>query len=118
MLRHEPGAHLGEGGVVLEKDGVEHRAGLRFNRTRFPRWTAEMLALQNSRMTRRILERTLQKSRELDWNDLRYLLLIARGGNLSAAARRAGVNQTTVARRLAVAEEALGARLFDRIEGS
>ncbi len=75
------------------------------------------LTLQNSAMSRQLSKTTLQKSRELDWDDLRYLLLIGRGGNLSAAARRAGVNQTTVARRLAAAETALGARLFDRIEG-
>jgi DNA-binding transcriptional LysR family regulator len=36
---------------------------------------------------------------------------------LAAAARRLGVNQTTVARRLAAAEAALGARLFERRDG-
>jgi DNA-binding transcriptional LysR family regulator len=53
----------------------------------------------------------------MDWNDLRYILTIARAGTLAAAARRLGVNQTTVARRLAAAEAALGARLFERVEG-
>lgn len=54
----------------------------------------------------------------MDWNDLRYVLTIFRAGTLAAAARRLGVNQTTVARRLAAAEAALGTRLFDRLEGT
>lgn len=53
----------------------------------------------------------------MDWNDLRYILTIARAGTLAAAARRLGVNQTTVARRLATAEATLGTRLFERIDG-
>jgi DNA-binding transcriptional LysR family regulator len=53
----------------------------------------------------------------MHWNDLRYVLTISRAGTLAAAARRLGVNQTTVARRLAAAEAALGTRLFDRIDG-
>lgn len=51
---------------------------------------------------------------DMEWSDLRYVLAIARAGTLSAAARRLGVNQTTVSRRLAAAETSLGARLFDR----
>jgi DNA-binding transcriptional LysR family regulator len=53
----------------------------------------------------------------MEWSDLRYVLAIARAGTLSAAARRLGVNQTTVARRLAAAQTSLRARLFDRSEG-
>jgi DNA-binding transcriptional LysR family regulator len=49
-----------------------------------------------------------------DWNDLRYLLAVARGGSTLAAARALGVNQTTVARRLEALEAALGVKLFDR----
>lgn len=49
-----------------------------------------------------------------EWSDLRHFLAIARGGNLSAAARLLKVDQTTVGRRLAVLEQELGARLFDR----
>ena len=54
----------------------------------------------------------------MDWNDLRYVLAVSRAGTLAAAARRLRVNQTTVARRLAAAERVLGARLFERIDGS
>jgi len=53
----------------------------------------------------------------MDWDDLRYLLAAARAGTLAGAARRLGVDQTTVARRIAAAESTLGARLFDRQAG-
>ena len=50
----------------------------------------------------------------LDWNDLRYFLAVARDGSTLAAARRLRVSQTTVARRIAALEEALGFPLFDK----
>jgi len=53
----------------------------------------------------------------LNWNDLRYVLAVARAGSLSKAARTLRVNETTVSRRLAAIEEALGAHVFDRIPG-
>jgi len=52
-----------------------------------------------------------------DWNDLRYLLAIARTGSLAGAARDLGVEHTTVGRRLAALEATLGARLFLRGPG-
>ncbi len=51
----------------------------------------------------------------LDWNDLRHVLETARQGGISGAARVLGVNHATVARRITAAEQALGARLFDRL---
>lgn len=51
---------------------------------------------------------------EVDWNDLQYFLALARTGALSGAARELGVEHTTVGRRLAALETALGARLFTR----
>jgi len=53
----------------------------------------------------------------IDWNDLRYVLAVARHGSLSGAGRRLGVDQTTVGRRIQAAEKALGTRLFDRVDG-
>jgi DNA-binding transcriptional LysR family regulator len=50
----------------------------------------------------------------LDWDDLRFVLAVARGGSALAGARRLGVNQTTVTRRLAHIETAMGASLFER----
>jgi DNA-binding transcriptional LysR family regulator len=49
-----------------------------------------------------------------NWNDLRYLLAVARGQSMAAAARLLGVDDTTVARRLAALQESLGARLCQR----
>jgi DNA-binding transcriptional LysR family regulator len=48
--------------------------------------------------------------RVFDWNDARYFLAIARGRTLSAAGRSLKVQQSTVGRRLAALEDALGAR--------
>lgn len=50
----------------------------------------------------------------LDWNDLRYFLAVSRAGTLVKAARELGVEHTTVSRRLAALERALGTRLFIR----
>jgi len=55
---------------------------------------------------------------DVDWSDLRIVLGLARFGTLAEAARRLGVDPTTVARRVAKAEATLGVRLFDRVEGN
>src|SRR4051794_21590558 len=49
----------------------------------------------------------------MDWDDLRFVLAVARTGSALRAARVLGVNQTTVMRRLARIEADLGADLFD-----
>lgn len=59
----------------------------------------------------------MQNALMLDWGDLRHFLAVARGGSTLSAGRILGVNQTTVARRVAVLEEALGEKLFDRTAG-
>jgi DNA-binding transcriptional LysR family regulator len=48
-----------------------------------------------------------------DWTDLRYFLELHRTGRLNLAARRAGVDQTTVARRIQALERSVGTQLFD-----
>ena len=58
------------------------------------------------------------KKPDLNWNDLRHILAVARSRALAPAARQLGVNETTVARRIARAEHSLGSKLFDRIEGA
>jgi DNA-binding transcriptional LysR family regulator len=50
----------------------------------------------------------------VEWDDLRYVLAVARAGSALRAARDLGVNQTTVIRRLDALEEKLGTPLFDR----
>lgn len=53
-------------------------------------------------------------SDSLKWDDLRGFLAVARRGSLAAAGETLGVNASTVHRRMAALEEALGAPLFDR----
>ena len=53
----------------------------------------------------------------LDWNDLRYFLAVAREGSTLAAGRALRVSQTTVARRIAALEEALGFPLVREAAG-
>ena len=55
---------------------------------------------------------------EFNWDDLRFLLALTRSGSLAGAAKRLGVNESTVARRIARFEAQLGARLVERSAGS
>jgi len=50
----------------------------------------------------------------VDWDGLQVFLAVARGGRVSAAARRLGVEHTTVARRIGALEKTLGVSLFYR----
>jgi DNA-binding transcriptional LysR family regulator len=51
---------------------------------------------------------------QLGWDQLRTLLEVARGGSLDSAARKLGVDQSTVSRRLAQVEYSAGSALFKR----
>jgi DNA-binding transcriptional LysR family regulator len=53
----------------------------------------------------------------VDWDDLRYVLAVARAGSALRAGRLLGVNQTTVLRRLDALECDLGSALFERGRG-
>lgn len=50
----------------------------------------------------------------VNWDDLRFFLVVARRHTLSAASRELGVTQPTVGRRIAALERRLGAKLFLR----
>lgn len=52
-----------------------------------------------------------------EWSDLRHFLAVAKSGSTLSAAKILGVNQTTVARRVAALEEAIGEKLFDKTAG-
>jgi DNA-binding transcriptional LysR family regulator len=54
---------------------------------------------------------------DIDWNDLRYVLALARGSSFAAAGRELKTDATTVGRRLRALEERLGAALFQRDAG-
>jgi DNA-binding transcriptional LysR family regulator len=51
----------------------------------------------------------------MDWDDLRYFRAVAETRTLQGAARRLGVNHSTVFRRINRFEKSVGARLFDRL---
>jgi DNA-binding transcriptional LysR family regulator len=65
-----------------------------------------------------VFAKAIGKKAGPNWNDLRHILAVARARALAPAARQLGVNETTVARRIARAEHSLGSKLFDRIEGA
>jgi DNA-binding transcriptional LysR family regulator len=50
----------------------------------------------------------------MEWSDIRLFLAIAREGTLGAAARKLGLTQPTMGRRLKTLEEAVGHSLFQR----
>lgn len=59
----------------------------------------------------------MAKMRDENWDDLRVVLSVARTRSFAGAARQLGVNESTVARRIAQAEGRLRARLFERSLG-
>src|SRR5262249_48532667 len=52
-----------------------------------------------------------------DWDGLRIFLAVGRGHTLSGAARKLGVDETTVARRVARLEKEMGSPLLERAPG-
>ncbi|AYG58217.1 LysR family transcriptional regulator [Rhizobium jaguaris] len=57
------------------------------------------------------------KLHDIDWNDLRHVLALARGGSFAAAGRALATDATTVGRRLRILEQHLGTTLFSRDAG-
>ena len=55
-----------------------------------------------------------QKRTDIDWQDVRIFVALARHGSLSATARALSVNHATIARRLHSLEESLGEKLMER----
>ncbi len=51
----------------------------------------------------------------MNWDDLRYFLAVAQARSLMGAARKLGVNHSTVFRRINRFEDTVGARLFERL---
>lgn len=54
----------------------------------------------------------------MDWDNVRYVLAVARTGSYVGAAESLDVAHTTVSRRVSAMERALGVRLFERRSGS
>jgi DNA-binding transcriptional LysR family regulator len=53
----------------------------------------------------------------MNWDDLRIVAAIREGGTYAAASQRLRIDETTVGRRLARIERALGVRLFEAVDG-
>lgn len=56
----------------------------------------------------------MQNRSDLNWDDARHFLAVAREGQILGAARRLGISQAKLSRRIAALEAAIGARLLDR----
>lgn len=52
----------------------------------------------------------------INWDNLRYVLMVANKGSISAAARELEVNRTTVLRRIDKFQQDLNCRIFDRAD--
>jgi len=52
----------------------------------------------------------------LNWDNLRYVLMVANQSSIAAAARELGVNRTTVLRRINAFQESLNCRIFERAD--
>src|SRR3546814_20244405 len=52
----------------------------------------------------------------MDWDDLKFVLAVARHGSLSAAGRALRTTQPTVRRRLDTLERRIGVKLFERAQ--
>jgi DNA-binding transcriptional LysR family regulator len=50
----------------------------------------------------------------VNWDNLRYVLMVAEKGSIAAAARELGVNRTTVLRRINTFQDNLNCRIFER----
>ena len=57
---------------------------------------------------------TRKAGKDMNWDDVRIFLAVARAGQILHAARKLGVNHATVARRITSLEDALQAKLLDR----
>ena len=71
-----------------------------------------MLGLESSRRMCRAAQ-VLCKNAQVNWDDLRYFLELARSRRLARAGRKLGVDHTTVGRRIELLERSLGCRLFE-----
>ena len=75
-------------------------------------WTEEYLFVNRNEVVNDALG--LCEMKQMDWDDLRFVLAVAEQGSLSGAARVLGVNHATVLRRINGFEETVGMTIFDR----
>jgi len=73
-----------------------------------------MIELQECRSHNGCLVINLGRNHLESWDDLQYVLAVARSGSFLAASKRLGTNQSTIGRHVQRLEQRLGAKLFDR----
>src|ERR1700754_2502399 len=71
--------------------------------------------LANCVMLCQISKPIVSKMEHVDWDDLRILVAIARGGTMRSAAAACDLSAPTLSRRLAELERRLGEPLIDRV---
>ena len=64
------------------------------------------------------MQKSMMSAGQMNWDDLKFFLEVARTRTASSAARRLGVDYTTVSRRIGALEKALGTLLFERSRAS
>lgn len=64
------------------------------------------------------MQKYINLLRTLNWNDLKFFLEVARCGRVTSAAKRLGVDYTTVSRRIASLESTLETLLFEKSRNS
>ena len=64
------------------------------------------------------MQTKVAKMQELNWDDLRFVLAVARSKSFAGASRRLNVNESTVARRVSHVEQFLNTQLFERNVGT
>ncbi len=52
---------------------------------------------------------------QINWDNLRYVLMVANKGSIASAARELSVNRTTVLRRIKAFQDDLNCRIFERV---
>ena len=64
------------------------------------------------------MQKSMMSASQMNWDDLKFFLEVARTRTASSAARRLGVDYTTVSRRIGALEKALATLLFERSRAS
>ena len=64
------------------------------------------------------MQKSMMSAGQMNWDDLKFFLEVARTRTASGAARRLGVDYTTVSRRIGALEKALSTLLFERSRAS
>ena len=64
------------------------------------------------------MQKSMMSAGQMNWDDLKFFLEVARTRTASSAARRLGVDYSTVSRRIGALEKALGTLLFERSRAS